>query len=267
MENANSHPFKVSIVKDATMFANSHPYKVSIEGGGGNEGRVVDELPEEGEPGYIYLVLKEHTPEGDIYDEYMWVLLQDGETHGWEHIGATNEVKTGGPTILTTADYNWNSVNRSTSGTLDSFALWLLDDGLYSFENGITTSKLKTDKTNNIPGAYADNNHQAPTILIMSGTDVYSRRIKTFIGTECDGSNGENAFFVLGTDTDGDARWGTGGTQLQYGLTRRDVVNDLNGGGNTGNSIPLSALQGKVLNDKIGQIETVLQAITTGNGV
>ena len=92
MENANSHPFKVSIVKDATMFANSHPYKVSIEGGGGNEGRVVDELPEEGEPGYIYLVLKEQSPEGDIYDEYMWVLLQDGETHGWEHIGATNEV-------------------------------------------------------------------------------------------------------------------------------------------------------------------------------
>lgn len=94
MENANDHPFKVSIVKDADMFANSHPYKVSIEGGGGGggEARVVDELPEEGESGYIYLVLKEHTEEGDVYDEWIWALQQDGETYGWEHLGATNEV-------------------------------------------------------------------------------------------------------------------------------------------------------------------------------
>lgn len=269
MENANDHPFKVSIVKDAEFFANSHPYKVSIEGGGGggNEGRVVDELPEEGEPGYIYLVLKEHTPEGDIYDEYMWVLLQDGETHGWEHIGATNEIKTGGPTILTTADYNWNSVNKSTSGTLDSFALWLLDDGLYSFDAGIPVSKVKTDKTNSVPGAMPSNNNQASSVLILSSVDVWDRTIKTFIGSATNGSNGDNAFFVLGTDTDGNARWGSGGTENQYGLTRRDVINDLNGGGNSGHSIPLSAYQGKVLNDKIGQIETILQAITTGNGV
>lgn len=92
MENANDHPFKVTIVKDAKFFANSHPYKVSIEGGGGTEGKVVDELPEEGETGYIYLVLKEETEKGNIYDEYMWVLQQD-ETYGWERIGATNEVK------------------------------------------------------------------------------------------------------------------------------------------------------------------------------
>ena len=91
MENANDHPFKVSIIKDAKMFANSHPFKVSIEGGGGTEGKVVDELPEEGETGYIYLVLKKEAEEGNIYDEYMWVLKQD-ETYGWEHIGATNEV-------------------------------------------------------------------------------------------------------------------------------------------------------------------------------
>ena len=92
IENANSHPYKVAIVKDSTMFANTHPFKVQIEGGGGSEARVVDELPETGETGYIYLVLKEESEEGDIYDEYMWVLQQDGETYAWEHIGATNEV-------------------------------------------------------------------------------------------------------------------------------------------------------------------------------
>lgn len=99
--NANDHPFKVAIVKDTEgLFANSHPYKVSLEGGGGQEGRVVDELPEVGEPGYIYLVLKEESSEGNIYDEYMWVLLQDGETYGWEHIATTDEVEV--PTIVQT---------------------------------------------------------------------------------------------------------------------------------------------------------------------
>ena len=269
MENANDHPFKVSIVKDAEFFANSHPYKVSIEGGGGggNEGRVVDELPEEGEPGYIYLVLKEHTPEGDIYDEYMWVLLQDGETHGWERIGATNEIKTGGPTILTTADYNWNSVNKSTSGTLDSFALWLLDDGMYAFESGIPISKVKCDKDNSVPGGSPSSTRQAPTILVLSSVDVWNRPIKTFIGSADMGGNppGQNAFFVIGTGTDGTAHYNRGSGTGQYGLTRGDVVDNLTTA--DGATLPLSAAQGKVLNDKIGQIETILQAITTGNGV
>lgn len=61
-------------------------------GGGGGEARVVDELPAEGETGYIYLILKESTKAGDIYDEYIWALQQDGTTYGWEHLGATNEV-------------------------------------------------------------------------------------------------------------------------------------------------------------------------------
>ena len=90
---ANSHPFKVAQVKDEGFYANSHPYQVAVvEGGTGGEARVVDELPEIGEVGYIYLVLKETTSSGDIYDEYIWALQEDGETYAWEHLGATNEV-------------------------------------------------------------------------------------------------------------------------------------------------------------------------------
>lgn len=91
IENANSHPFKVVKVQDEGIYANSHPYKVVVVGGGGSEARVVEELPEQGEPGYIYLILKETTKEGDIYDEWLWALQPD-ETYGWEHIGTTNEV-------------------------------------------------------------------------------------------------------------------------------------------------------------------------------
>lgn len=135
IENANSHPIKVALVSESDgLFANSHPYKVALEGGGGLGGRVVDELPEQGEAGYIYLVLKEETPEGDIYDEYMWVLLQDGETYGWEHIGATNEVDLEVVKTPTADDRNWNS-STGTSGTPDTIALWLLDDGLYISPN------------------------------------------------------------------------------------------------------------------------------------
>lgn len=95
MESSSTHPRKVAIV-DAPidgLYANRHPFKVLVVGGHiGFEGRVVDELPEKGETGCIYLVPKEKGQEGDIYSEWVWALQQDDETYGWEHIGATNEV-------------------------------------------------------------------------------------------------------------------------------------------------------------------------------
>ena len=132
IENANSHPYKVVLTKDTDeMYANSHPYQVEIVGGGGGtEGKVVDELPEEGETGYIYLVLKEESEEGNIYDEYMWVLQQD-ETYGWEHIGATDKVSVTAIKTLTVADYNYPAGNPT------SVASWLLESGLYRPEKGV----------------------------------------------------------------------------------------------------------------------------------
>lgn len=122
IENANSHPFKVAITKESgVMYANSHPYQVVIVGGGGGqEGRVVDELPEVGEPGYIYLVLKEESSEGNIYDEYMWVLQRDGETYGWEHIATTDEVEV--PAVVQTTGISTEDVmsqNATTSMVFD----------------------------------------------------------------------------------------------------------------------------------------------------
>lgn len=240
MENANSHPFKVSIVKDATMFANSHPYKVSIEGGGGGggEGRVVDELPEEGETGYIYLVLKEHTTEGDVYDEWIWALQQDGETYGWEHLGATNEVKTGAMNILTTDDYNWNSQSKTQTTPYNSIALWLLDDGIY------------TTKDNNI-NLYPVQNHS-----IMGATNAI------FIVTKDGGTNTTKGnVIVLQSDTSYEYGAITGGVAGFSHTIYNPIIEQSMGNSTT------SVMSQKAVTDVVGQIETVLQTLTTGNGV
>lgn len=71
---------------------------------GKTEARIVEELPTTGEVGYIYLVLKESSSEGNIYDEYIWVMKAD-ETYGWEHLGATNEVS-----INTLTDEEWDAL-------------------------------------------------------------------------------------------------------------------------------------------------------------
>lgn len=61
--------------------------------GGGESGKIpigevkkVDELPEQGHAGYIYLVLRDKTETGNIYDEYIWVEQPD-KTYGWELLG------------------------------------------------------------------------------------------------------------------------------------------------------------------------------------
>ena len=95
INNANDHPFQVALVNAAedVIYANSHPYKVALEDGKvGFEAVIVEELPETGETGNIYFILKESTPQGDVYDEYMWVLQSD-DTYGWAHIGVTDTVE------------------------------------------------------------------------------------------------------------------------------------------------------------------------------
>lgn len=95
IQNANDHPFKVALITETegVIYANSHPYKVALEDGKiGFEAVIVDELPETGDPSYIYFILKESTPEGDIYDEWMWALQPNGE-YGWSHIGVTDTVE------------------------------------------------------------------------------------------------------------------------------------------------------------------------------
>lgn len=117
MEYSNSNPRKVVLVDDYQgMYVNSHPYKVAVVAGDNvateewvNErlegiARIVTELPEEGEPAVTYFILRETTSEGNIYDEYMWLTLEDG-TLGWEKIGATDTIQ-----IETIDNSDWSNL-------------------------------------------------------------------------------------------------------------------------------------------------------------
>lgn len=179
--DANSHPVKVTQVADEGFYANSHPYKVVIVGGGGGgqEGRVVDELPETGEAGYIYLVLKEESEEGDIYDEYMWVLQEDGETYGWEHIGATNEV---------TVKLYDTALGTNTDGAPTQKAV--ADSLFYSYETqgskfpviGTGNTCALSNYAGNIGTVIGDNNRTANGSNIVIGKGVYASGQSVVLG-------------------------------------------------------------------------------------
>lgn len=55
----------------------------------------------------------------------------DPDTYTWTEVGAGGGGTAGSQRLLTTDDYNWNSVNSSATGTLDCVAIWLLDPGQY----------------------------------------------------------------------------------------------------------------------------------------
>jgi len=58
--------------------------------GAGMVAEVVQTLPSTGETGKIYLVPKTTPAQEDIYDEWIWAIIQSPDTYGWEHIGSTD---------------------------------------------------------------------------------------------------------------------------------------------------------------------------------
>lgn len=257
IENANSHPYRVAIVKDTEgLFANSHPYKVVIEGGGGGgyEARVVDTLPEEGEVGYIYLVLKETTSEGDIYDEYIWALQTDGTTYSWEHLGTTNEVTIklydtegdntdgaatqrlatslkGKARVLTEADRNYPLTGTKTQVRLD-----YMEPGIYA-TNG-ESLYLGNTRVLGISGG-------KPGIAIVLQGDDYGRRFVITSNPNISGTDLARQWLVLWENQNG------GNASKKEFLPTYAVVDSLT---STLSKQPLSAAQGKVLKDLVDSL-------------
>lgn len=240
---------------------------------GGFTAKIVDELPLTGDSSIIYLILKEESEEGNIYDEWMWVLGPDN-TYAWEHIGATNEVtlevddtmsdesenpvqnkviktyvddsvsgkqdtltagdgidiiddtikatNTGKARVLTTADYNWPTDNP------DRIVLGMLEPGLYQFgENDMYWQFFQSN--------IRWQGDISQTFLIQEYSDVNrGRRYKLiFIPT----SNGMD-YTIVGTN------WSV--------VPRTTLMPATDNLTSTSTTTPLSANQGRVLNDKIG---------------
>ena len=85
---------------------------------------------------------------------------------------------------LTEADYNWNSVNKTTTGTLDSIAPWLLDDGTYYIDNTVYVA-LRNSSKKSTSSVYAnksfivfkdpDINGISTGILLYSPSNSYTQ--------------------------------------------------------------------------------------------
>lgn len=204
--NANSHPVKVEVTSGSDMYANSHPYQVEIVGGGGGgEAKVVDELPQEGESGYIYLVLKSSTASGDIYDEYIWALQQDGETYGWEHLGATNEV-----TITL-----YSSLGDNTDGAMTQKAVTdsLFSDGATAERVNIGSGAVAGNEYTVAIGANANATGSRAIVIgdkTVSGSDAGSGASSISIGRDTVADNASN--IAIGTRAS--ANTGHGGVAI-----------------------------------------------------
>ena len=136
-------------------------------------------------------------------------------------ISATN---TGKAKVLTTDDYNW-----PTTGTKTSVALWLLPDGIYYVPRDISTSATSM---------YAG--PESGFVLVAHNHDQTSSKTRLDI------------FDVIGnqytyTDND-DGTLSSGGSYVVLGNMVTDNLSS------TSSTRPLSAKQGKVLKDFIGDL-------------
>lgn len=92
MSTINSKPYLATTTPkggEKKQTINSVPYLVELEGGGGAgfEARIVDELPETGENGVMYLVANGGAA-GNTYDEFLWIESEEK----FEKVGTTEVV-------------------------------------------------------------------------------------------------------------------------------------------------------------------------------
>lgn len=133
--------------------------------------------------------------------------------------------------VLTTDDYNWNNSSQSTQNPT-SVALWLMESGIYCVENGVPLSggvRIYKEGSNSTKGTF-----------IVGGKE--SGNIREIVHINDDGTiTVYKVSVITGSQTD------TSKTYLNLG----DVVNNLT---STSTYYPLSAKQGKVLKDFIGDL-------------
>lgn len=164
-------------------------------------------------------------------------------------VGAINDAvgQKGQAKVLTADDYNWNSVTQTTTGTLDTVALWLLEPGYYTFDG--TTVNVKASKAS----GEMQTNYAVGAIVSATGENGY-KSILLF--------GSDNGYMVpwtiRGVSNTGQIRSGYG---VQNLLTSGMIDDRLD---STNSLHPLSANQGKALK---GLIDKKQDKLTAGNGI
>lgn len=243
---ANDHPYKLVVGEGDGIYANDHPYKVEIEGGVvtpeefeelekkvdalatdlSYKGGVptYDDLPADPEQGDVYTV-------EDTGVLYVW----DGDE--WVALNETKEsIKT-----LTTDDYNYHK----TGDTNDGFATWIAQPGIYIAGEDLSLYPSRQGKVTFKTGAM---------VIIASSTESVAYR--SVLYSESGGDYIWSAL-TISTDTGGAIYGGWTGTPVLLAAGVKDNLTS------TEVNRPLSAKQGKVLNERIGDLTTLTTTAKT----
>lgn len=134
---------------------------------------------------------------------------------------------------LTTADYNYDKGN---TGSNNCVALWKLEAGLYTIRKGQTVKLLETSESNpyNTGVGFSD-----PAIIVMKKAVSNSERGSFLVINKYGGDEGLCSLITNITDS--------GGSNFSVPFGFKVVDNPLS----TRGDLPLSANQGRALNNKI----------------
>ena len=164
--------FKTEVVEGIVKIKYSYDNETWEDAGDIPSGSIyyVDELPESGEPGYLYIVYKSNDSAQDQYDEYIWVTIENNGGH-WEKIGGSSAVTKEDITeiydnienIQTTITNNTNDISALQNDVDD---LKLIDHDAYKTADAALETSLKE---------YIDGKGSAmdKRVEVLEGNDVY----------------------------------------------------------------------------------------------
>lgn len=164
------------------------------------------------------------------------VMSQNAVTKALANAGGGGVAK-----VLTSSDYNWPVSNP------DGVALWLLDSGLYT----VTDNSVKVYGRNNSSYALSDFNN----FLVTNGVNGLNKNLSYIYEFRHDFADiNKNVITYSIIKRDDGSQYESGG-QI---LTSRYTVDNL---GSYNPIQPLSANQGRILNDKITALEARVAAL------
>ena len=243
---ANDHPYKLVVGEGDGIYANDHPYLVEIDGGVvtpeefeeletkvdalatdlSYKGGVptYDDLPADPEQGDVYTV-------EDTGVLYVW----DGDE--WVALNETKEsIKT-----LTTDDYNYHS----SGSTDDGVKLFDIPGGIYKVDGA--GSQFGVYMSTSTRNTFADG-----SLFIISDANVtYNNKRIVFLFYS--GATESVYYYLMNAN-------GSGSAISRKVLDNASLINTLTF---TSAGMALDARQGKVLNDRIGDLSTLTTTAKT----